>query len=219
MIAKIKGTQDILPAEAARWQELESIIANVSTVYHFQEIRTPMFEASELFHRGVGEATDIVKKETYDFSDRGDRMITLRPEGTAGVVRAVIENKLYTDPSLPLKYYYVGPMFRYERPQKGRQRQFHQFGAEALVHIRRPPIRDDRLRRTTLRARAAQRQGQDQLLGAQESKLAYRSGSSLPRTQHAGAVSGLPEPYRKIRFGPDCKFDRENPIPCRRPSR
>jgi len=132
MIAKIKGTYDILPSEINRWQDLENVILQVSRLYHFEEIRTPIFEDSQLFHRGVGDSTDIVKKETYDFMDRGDRMITLRPEGTASVVRSVIENKLYTDANLPLKLFYYGPMFRYERPQKGRQRQFHQFGAEAL---------------------------------------------------------------------------------------
>ncbi|MDD3122922.1 MAG: histidine--tRNA ligase [Candidatus Izemoplasmatales bacterium] len=132
MITKVKGTQDILPNEIKKWQDLENVIFQVSKLYHFEEIRTPIFENSELFHRGVGDTTDIIKKETYDFLDRGDRSITLRPEGTASVVRTVIENKLYANPNLPLKFYYYGPMFRYERPQKGRQRQFHQFGAEAL---------------------------------------------------------------------------------------
>jgi histidyl-tRNA synthetase len=132
MIRKVKGTQDILPNEITNWQDLEEVIRNVAKLFNFTEIRTPIFEASELFHRSVGETTDIVKKETYDFEDRGNRMNTLRPEGTAGVVRAVIENKLYADPNLPLKLYYNGPMFRYERPQKGRQRQFHQFGAEIV---------------------------------------------------------------------------------------
>ncbi|MFA7106563.1 MAG: histidine--tRNA ligase [Candidatus Izemoplasmatales bacterium] len=132
MIRKIKGTQDILPNEIEKWHEIEETMRNVAKIFNFSEIRTPIFEASELFHRSVGETTDIVKKETYDFEDRGSRMNTLRPEGTAGVVRSVIENKLYTDPNLPLKLYYYGPMFRYERPQKGRQRQFHQFGAEII---------------------------------------------------------------------------------------
>lgn len=132
MINKPKGTYDILPGEIEKWQELESIIYHVSQIYNFKEIRTPIFEQSDLFHRGVGDTTDIVKKETYDFVDRGGRTITLRPEGTAGVVRSVIENKLYASAQLPLKYYYYGPIFRYERPQKGRQRQFNQFGAEAL---------------------------------------------------------------------------------------
>jgi histidyl-tRNA synthetase len=132
MIRKIKGTQDILPNEIKKWQDLEEVMRNASKLFNFTEIRTPIFEASELFHRSVGETTDIVKKETYDFEDRGQRMNTLRPEGTASVVRSVIENKLYADPNLPLKLFYYGPMFRYERPQKGRQRQFHQFGAEII---------------------------------------------------------------------------------------
>ncbi len=132
MINKPKGTYDILPEDSTKWQELEQTIQNVSRLFNFQEIRTPIFEKSDLFHRGVGETTDIVKKETYDFEDRAHRMHTLRPEGTASVVRAVIENKLYAEASQPLKLYYKGPMFRYERPQKGRYRQFHQFGAEAL---------------------------------------------------------------------------------------
>ncbi|MFA7076265.1 MAG: histidine--tRNA ligase [Candidatus Izemoplasmatales bacterium] len=132
MLKRIKGTQDILPNEIMKWHDLEEVIRNVSKLFNFSEIRTPIFEASELFHRSVGETTDIVKKETYDFEDRGKRMNTLRPEGTASVVRSVIENKLYVDENLPLKLYYYGPMFRYERPQKGRQRQFHQFGAEVI---------------------------------------------------------------------------------------
>jgi histidyl-tRNA synthetase len=132
MIRRIKGTQDILPGEIKKWQDLETVMRNVSRLFNFTEIRTPIFESSELFHRSVGETTDIVKKETYDFEDRGKRMNTLRPEGTASVVRSVIENKLYVEENLPLKLYYYGPMFRYERPQKGRQRQFHQFGAEVI---------------------------------------------------------------------------------------
>lgn len=132
MINKLKGTYDILPSDSKRWQELEGVINNVSKLFNFKEIRTPIFEKSELFHRGVGETTDIVKKETYDFKDRGNRLVTLRPEGTASVVRSVIENKLYADGNQPLKLFYYGPMFRYERPQKGRYRQFYQFGAEAI---------------------------------------------------------------------------------------
>lgn len=132
VINKVKGTYDILPEDSFKWQAIEKVINDVSKLFNFKEIRTPIFEYSELFHRGVGETTDIVKKETYDFIDRGKRSITLRPEGTASIVRSVIENKLYASPNQPLKLYYKGPMFRYERPQKGRYRQFHQFGAEAL---------------------------------------------------------------------------------------
>ncbi|MDD2378236.1 MAG: histidine--tRNA ligase, partial [Bacilli bacterium] len=100
--------------------------------YNYEYFRTPLFEASELFHRGVGETTDIVSKETYDFKDRGDRMMTLRPEGTAGVVRSYIENKLYGNAVMPLKTWYYGPMYRYERPQSGRFREFYQFGIEVF---------------------------------------------------------------------------------------
>ncbi|MDA3931269.1 MAG: histidine--tRNA ligase [Tenericutes bacterium] len=132
MIRRIKGTYDILPEEAEKWQKIEDVMRKVARIFNFKEIRTPIFEASELFHRSVGESSDIVKKETYDFEDRGKRSNTLRPEGTAPIARAVIENKLYADPAQPQKLYYFGPMFRYERPQKGRQRQFHQFGAEII---------------------------------------------------------------------------------------
>ena len=132
MYQKIKGTYDLLPKDTKKWQALEKIIRNVSKIYNYAEIRTPIFENTELFHRSVGETTDIVSKETYDFVDRGNRKNTLRPEGTAPVVRSYIENKLYAD-KLPIqKLYYMGPMFRYERPQKGRYRQFAQFGAEAF---------------------------------------------------------------------------------------
>jgi histidyl-tRNA synthetase len=132
MVKKMKGTYDILPTDSNKWQSLEKVIRNVSKIYNYKEIRTPIFENTELFHRGVGEETDIVSKETYDFIDRGKRSNTLRPEGTAGVVRSLIENKLYASNIPVQKMYYVGPMFRYERPQKGRYRQFLQFGAEAF---------------------------------------------------------------------------------------
>ncbi len=132
MFKKMKGTYDVLPTEVSKWHALEKAIRNVSKIYNYKEIRTPMFEQSDLFHRGVGETTDIVSKETYDFVDRGKRSNTLRPEGTAGVVRSYIENKLYASNIPVQKMFYVGPMFRYERPQKGRYRQFMQFGAEAF---------------------------------------------------------------------------------------
>jgi histidyl-tRNA synthetase len=129
-----KGTQDILPSESAKWQAIERIAREVATLYHFDEIRTPIFEHSELFHRGVGETTDIVRKETYTFNDRSDppRSLTLRPEGTAGVVRAAIEHGLLNDQGARVKLFYIGPNFRYERPQKGRYHQHHQFGVEAF---------------------------------------------------------------------------------------
>jgi histidyl-tRNA synthetase len=128
---KPKGTQDILPGAVERWQFVENAARNVCRRFMYGEIRTPVFEATELFQRGVGETTDIVEKEMYTFTDKGDRSMTLRPEGTAGVVRAYVENKLYGEPDLA-KLYYIGPMFRYEQPQAGRYRQFHQFGVEAF---------------------------------------------------------------------------------------
>ncbi|MZP30965.1 histidine--tRNA ligase [Heliobacterium undosum] len=126
-----RGTKDILPAQSRHWQTLEDTIRRLCREYGYEEIRTPIFEHSEVFHRGVGETTDIVQKETYDFQDRGGRDLTLRPEGTAPTVRALLEHKLYAGP-LPVKVYYTGPMFRFGRPQAGRLRQFHQFGIEVF---------------------------------------------------------------------------------------
>lgn len=126
-----RGTNDILPGEVEKWQYLESICHQVCRHFGYQEIRTPIFEHTELFLRGVGETTDIVEKEMYSFFDRGERNITLRPEGTASTVRAFLENKLYAEPQ-PTKLFYIGPMFRYDRPQAGRYRQFHQFGIEVF---------------------------------------------------------------------------------------
>ncbi|CAI2603107.1 Histidine--tRNA ligase [Apilactobacillus kunkeei] len=128
-----KGTADILPGTSEKWQFVEETARKLFAAYRYQEIRTPMFESFDVFSRTSGETSDIVTKEMYDFHDKGDRHITLRPEGTAGVVRAFVENKLYgPDTPKPVKMYYMGPMFRYERPQSGRQRQFHQIGVEAF---------------------------------------------------------------------------------------
>lgn len=131
MIKAITGTKDILPSDIARWQYLEKLLRETFQLFNYKEIRTPIFEETALFARGIGEETDIVSKEMYTFKDRSDTSITLRPENTAGVVRAFIEQSLGAQQSLN-KLYYIGPMFRQERPQAGRLRQFHQFGAEAL---------------------------------------------------------------------------------------
>ncbi len=131
MITKPKGTYDILPDESKSWVKLEETIRKICNLYNYKEIRTPIFESFNVFHRDQLDTSDMVTKETYDFKDRSDRQITLRPEGTAGVARAFIENKLYVD-NPTCKLFYMGPMFRYERAQRGRQRQFHQFGIEAL---------------------------------------------------------------------------------------
>ena len=131
-ISAPRGTADTLPAESWKWQAVESIARAVAELYHFAEIRTPIFEHTELFHRGVGETSDVVSKETYTFLDRGERSITLRPEGTASVVRAMIEHSLLAQEGARHKVFYIGPNFRYERPASGRLRQHHQFGAEAF---------------------------------------------------------------------------------------
>lgn len=132
MIQIPRGTQDILPKDSYKWQYIEDTLKNVCEKYNYQEIRTPIFESTDLFVRAVGDTTDIVNKEMYTFKDKGDRSMTLRPEGTAPVVRSYIENKMYGDPNQPIKVFYNQPMFRYERQQKGRYRQFVQFGVEAI---------------------------------------------------------------------------------------
>ncbi len=132
-INKVKGTYDVLPNESYRWQALESKIREILKLYNIKEMRTPIMEYSEVFHR-QSELSDMVTKETYDFDDRGERRLTLRPEGTAGIIRSYVENKLYATQELE-KVYYIGPNFRYERPQKGRYRQFSQFGVEAIGSV------------------------------------------------------------------------------------
>ena len=131
MIQKPKGTRDLLPTESYRWQEAERKVKDVLESYNFKEIRVPVFEYTELFQRGVGETTDVVQKEMYTFDDKGGRSITLRPEGTAGVVRAYLENGMGSMPS-PVKLWYNMGMYRYENVQKGRLREFHQIGAELI---------------------------------------------------------------------------------------
>lgn len=126
-----RGTKDITPKDAYKWNYVENKFREICSLFGYEEMRTPVFEHTELFKRSVGDTTDIVQKEMYSFTDKGGRNITLKPEGTAGVVRAFIENKLYAD-TQPTKLFYITPCFRYERPQAGRQRQFHQFGIEAL---------------------------------------------------------------------------------------
>ncbi|MBR0413484.1 MAG: histidine--tRNA ligase [Clostridia bacterium] len=126
-----RGTQDMLPANASKWEEVESTLLATAKAYGFREIRTPVFESTELFQRGVGDLTDVVQKEMYTFEDKGGRSITLRPEGTAGAVRAAVEHGLLND-ALPLKLCYLTSCYRYEKPQAGRLREFHQFGVECL---------------------------------------------------------------------------------------
>lgn len=132
-LQKPKGTVDILPQTVKQWQKVEDVARNFFAKANYQEIRTPIFENYELFARSSGEESDVVQKEMYDFLDKGGRRLALRPEGTAGVVRAFVENKLYgPEHQKPYKLFYIEPMFRYERPQAGRQRQFHQIGVESF---------------------------------------------------------------------------------------
>ncbi|HZK43309.1 MAG TPA: histidine--tRNA ligase [Syntrophomonadaceae bacterium] len=126
-----RGTYDILPPDSDKWQHIEKIMQEAATIFGYQEIRTPIFEHTELFERGVGDTTDIVAKEMYTFSDKSERSLTLRPEATATCARSFIEHSIYGS-ALPVKWYYLGPMFRYDRPQTGRYRQFMQFGVEAF---------------------------------------------------------------------------------------
>ncbi len=127
----LRGTQDILPADAYKWNYVEGVIRDLCRRYGYGEIRTPMLEATELFLRGIGDTTDVVTKEMYTFTDRGGRSITLRPENTASAVRAYLEHKLYGEGAVQ-KFFYIGSMFRYDRPQAGRYREFHQFGVEVM---------------------------------------------------------------------------------------
>ncbi|MBN1224647.1 MAG: histidine--tRNA ligase [Candidatus Aminicenantes bacterium] len=130
-ITAIKGTKDILPDEARKWQRVEAATKSLFELYGYREIRTPIFEATELFEKGTGETTDVVTKEMYTFMDKGGRSLTLRPEYTPSVVRAIMDNSLHLKPQ-PMRYYFIGPMFRYDKPQKGRFRQFHQIDIEVF---------------------------------------------------------------------------------------
>ncbi|WP_062358923.1 histidine--tRNA ligase, partial [Weissella sp. DD23] len=130
---KPKGTADLLPGESLKWHYVEETARVLFGDYQYSEVRTPIFESFDVFARSAGDTSDVVTKEMYDFHDKGDRHVALRPEGTAGVVRAFVENKLFgPEHQKPYKMFYIGPMFRYERPQAGRMRQFHQIGVEAL---------------------------------------------------------------------------------------
>jgi len=156
-IAGVKGMNDVLPADVGRWHEMEAVAREVFALYGYREVRTPAVERAQLFARGVGEATDIVTKEMYVFEDKGEELLALRPEGTAGTVRAFIEHGAYVEG--PQKWFYLGPMFRRERPQKGRYRQFHQIGCEAFgvaepfIDAEQIALLDDYFARLGVRAR------------------------------------------------------------------
>ncbi len=208
-----RGTFDLLNEDVSRWQQTEAIIRKVCALYGYQEIRTPIFEHTEVF-KGENDSSDMVNKEMYTFTDNGNRSLTLRPEGTKGIIRAFVEHKLYGNVAeLPKKLYYIGPMFRYDRPQKGRYRQFHQFGVEAIGANN--PMLD--VETIALGWQVAKEMGIKNMkvlinsLGDKESRMAYRS-----------ALKDYFEPYlpqlcsdcqRRYQQNPlrilDCKVDRD----------
>ena len=215
MIAKPKGTIDIKGNDSIIWEYVNHVISNMMNSYNYEFIRTPIFEMSELFHRSVGESSDIVRKETYDFKDKGDRLITLRPEGTAGVVRSYIENKEYVLPDVK-KYYYNGTMYRYERPQSGRLREFTQFGVEVLGS--NDPIVDAEV--ISLQYRILESLGIENLqininsLGNNESRNNYREALINYFKPHINELCD--DCKERIKTNPlrilDCKVDADSSI-------
>ncbi|WP_456278163.1 histidine--tRNA ligase [Bacillus sp. AK128] len=211
-----RGTQDILPGDVERWQYVEEKARDLCKRFNYKEIRTPIFEHTELFLRSVGDTTDIVQKEMYTFTDRGDRSLTLRPEGTASTVRAYVENKMYGLPDQPTKLYYIGPMFRYERPQSGRYRQFVQFGIEALGSA--DPAIDAEV--ISLAMEMYKGLGLKKLkliinsLGDQESRIAHRTALTEHFTPHITEFCS--DCQKRLETNPlrilDCKKDREHPL-------
>jgi len=222
MIAKPKGTYDIYGLDAKYYNYINKVFERVCELYNYEFIRTPIFEASELFHRSVGDTSDIVTKETYDFKDRGERNLTLRPEGTAGVVRSFIENKMHGDTIQPKKFYYSGTMYRYERPQAGRYRELSQFGVEALGSD--SPIIDAEV--ISLAYRTLEEMGIENLtvkintLGDKESRDRYREALVKYLEPH---INELCEDCQK-RFATnplrilDCKVDKDSDILKNAPS-
>ena len=216
MITKPKGTCDIYGKDSRTWLYLNRLIDELCSCYNYEFIRTPIFENSELFHRSVGESSDIVKKETYDFKDRSDRSLTLRPEGTAGVVRSFIENKMYGDAIMPKKLYYNGTMYRYERPQSGRFREFTQFGVEALgsddAYIDAEVI--------SMGYRFLEEAGIEDVtvhinsLGDNESRENYKKALKSYLEPHINEL--CPDCQSRFKTNPlrilDCKFDKDNEI-------
>lgn len=222
MLKAPRGTVDILPKNSWRWQFVENKIKEICGRFHYKEIRTPLFEHTEVFQRGVGDTTDIVQKEMYTFEDRGGRSLTLRPEGTAAVARAYVENKLFGDPNQPGKLYYFAQMFRYERPQKGRMRQLNQFGVEVLGSA--DPAVDAEVISLAMMVYKE--------LGLKSLKLVINSlGDSESRTNHRNALVKHFEPYKEELCGDcqsrleqnplrvlDCKKDRDHPAMGTAPS-
>ncbi|MFF2754215.1 histidine--tRNA ligase [Psychrobacillus sp. NPDC058041] len=217
-----RGTQDILPSETEKWQRVEELIRETCRMYQYKEIRTPIFEHTELFTRSVGDTTDIVQKEMYTFQDRGDRSLTLRPEGTASVVRSFVEHKMFGYADQPVKLFYMGPMFRYERQQAGRYRQFVQFGIEAIGSA--DPAIDAEV--ISLAMSVYQKAGLKKLklvinsLGDTESRVAHREALVNHFEPHIDAFCS--DCQNRLKKNPlrilDCKVDRNNPLLASAPS-
>lgn len=217
-----RGTQDLLPGTTEKWQYVEEALKKISKLYNYKEIRTPVFEHTELFQRGVGDSTDIVQKEMYTFLDKGERSLTLRPEGTASAVRAFVEHKLFGLASQPVKLFYFGPMFRYERPQQGRMRQFVQFGVEALGSA--DPAVDAEVMALAIQSY--------QQLGLKSLRLVVNSlGDKESREQHRQALVNHFLPVKeelchdcqnRLETNPlrvlDCKKDKDHPAMATAPS-
>ncbi|MGM9950993.1 MAG: histidine--tRNA ligase [Lysinibacillus sp.] len=217
-----RGTQDILPGQSEKWQQVEKVLRDLSHVYRYKEIRTPIFESTELFQRGVGDTTDIVQKEMYTFTDRGGRSLTLRPEGTAAAVRAYVEHKMFGQPDQPVKLSYIGPMFRYERQQAGRYRQFVQFGVEAIGSA--DPAIDAEVISFAMDIYKK--------VGLKDLKLVINSlGDKETRDAHRTALINHFEPsigefcsdcQKRLEKNPlrilDCKVDREHPLMATAPA-
>ena len=216
MLVKPKGTYDIYGVDAKYYNYINDVLRTVATYYNYSFIRTPIFEDSNLYHRSVGESSDIVTKETYDFKDRGERDITLRPEGTAGVVRSFIENKMYGDVSQPIKLYYTGTMYRYERPQAGRYRELSQFGVEVLGSS--SPIQDAEV--ISFAYRTLEEMGITNItvkinsLGDEESRTNYRDALVKYLEPHINDLCS--DCKNRFKTNPlrilDCKVDCDNDI-------
>ncbi len=222
MITKPKGTYDIYGVQAKYYNYINNVFATVCEYYNYEFMRTPIFEDSALFHRSVGETSDIVSKETYDFKDRGNRDLTLRPEGTAGVARAFIENKMYGDVAQPKKFYYMGTMYRYERPQAGRFRELSQIGVEVLGSD--SPIIDAEV--ISLAYRLLEEMGilnvtvKINTLGDHESRENYREALVKYLEPHLGKLCS--DCQKRFATNPlrilDCKEDKDSDILKKAPS-
>lgn len=216
MATNVKGTHDVIAEEASAYSMVEGLMKSIAELYAYKEVRPPVLEYTEVFARGVGEGSDIVRKEMYTFDDKGGRSVTMRPEFTAGIMRVVVQNKLYATSELPLKLYYAGPVFRYERPQLGRYRQFNQFGVESIGHD--SPYNDVEV--ISMAYMILQSLGLEKVtikintLGDEETRNAYRTAL---REYFAPHIKDMCDDCKsRFELNPlrilDCKVDEDRPI-------